>query len=80
MSDVSKVIDSLLSEADQHDARSIKIREAVEAIRSVSLIAAVDAPKPHFGGKLLNPLPMPKKGRKGKRKYTKRSAFWKKKK
>lgn len=93
MSDVSKVIDNLLSEADQHDARSIKIREAVEAIRSVSLASAVDAPKRGrparvfrsslfpTSGVMVKDIPVKASKKTGKRrKYTKRSAFWKKKK
>lgn len=80
MSDVTKVIDSLLSEADEHDARSIKIREAVDALRLVSLVKAVD-PSPTVGARLISAAKTARAGiKKGKRKYTKRSKFWSKKK
>lgn len=89
MSDISILVDELRRQADIADEKSIKLREALAVLSGAGV-----APKPKRGWptassgyrltgveRLIKDIPVKASKKTGKkRKYTKRSAFWKKKK
>lgn len=96
---MSDLVELLRKEADAADEKSIKLREAIEALGVISAYTELGFPmKPKRLGRppkltvaegrllrkegvLLKEIPVKASKKKGKkRKYTKRSTFWKKKK